>query len=513
MSYFFYPYPQGYEFAMYDFSKAAVHGNSLYCLASTFASDSQKWQSTLTEFDLLEVVGPARRKSALVKLFTSDNTIEKVERIVEFDDRDARLFPQADRLLIVGKSRMWELHDDEAVLLHSYAPLGVFSQPFHFDTSLAVIEDRPTGQFLAVLKNGEWDRIPLDFGQQDVASRSQVLTIDGTNHLFFESDHTIFHKVALPFAEAGDASDWSYVTASEGGWQALILNGRPSVILADEQGLRGFQLQQGAWTESFNIEDITFVSADFFPVPMSDGSISLVFTGFPGSFSVYSLTGDEVKLVRKHGGAFPFQGRFMKGMLIGQLLSLPLPLALALILSRLMSRHRITTYSHRGATVRFASVGRRAVSQIIDSSFFFVGALPFLYTFSGFLASSDFGIIQFAAPAKTLLLTLGLAFLWSFFLLIVYSVLEGYQGITPGKLVCRIRVLGTDLDYCGFWRALIRNFLEMVDGFYYFLVGILLVAFTENWQRLGDMAAKTIVIEKPEAHTRPDQTIPYPKFS
>ena len=34
----------------------------------------------------------------------------------------------------------------------------------------------------------------------------------------------------------------------------------------------------------------------------------------------------------------------------------------------------------------------------------------------------------------------------------------------------------------------------LIIGGVVFLVGLLLIAFTENWQRLGDMAARTIVI-------------------
>ena len=64
-----------------------------------------------------------------------------------------------------------------------------------------------------------------------------------------------------------------------------------------------------------------------------------------------------------------------------------------------------------------------------------------------------------------------------------------------------IRVVGTDLRPCGFGRALIRNLLKLVDGFFNFLVGILLVAFTPEWQRLGDLAARTIVIGAPRDST------------
>ena len=42
--------------------------------------------------------------------------------------------------------------------------------------------------------------------------------------------------------------------------------------------------------------------------------------------------------------------------------------------------------------------------------------------------------------------------------------------------------------------SLLRNLLVFADGFFSFLVGAMLVALSENWQRLGDLAARTIVV-------------------
>ena len=90
------------------------------------------------------------------------------------------------------------------------------------------------------------------------------------------------------------------------------------------------------------------------------------------------------------------------------------------------------------------------------------------------------------------LMLLGLP--WLLLCFVVYSVMEGSSGRTPGKLLLGIRVVGTDLKPCGFGRALVRNLLKIVDGFFSWLVGLLLVALTDDWQRLGDMAARTIVV-------------------
>ena len=63
-----------------------------------------------------------------------------------------------------------------------------------------------------------------------------------------------------------------------------------------------------------------------------------------------------------------------------------------------------------------------------------------------------------------------------------------------------IRVLGLDLVPCGFGRALLRNILKFVYGFFNFMVGILVIALSENWQCIGDMATRTVVVDMKSTH-------------
>ena len=76
----------------------------------------------------------------------------------------------------------------------------------------------------------------------------------------------------------------------------------------------------------------------------------------------------------------------------------------------------------------------------------------------------------------------------------------GRWGRTPGKWAMGIRVIGAELAPCGFGRALLRTLLLIVDGFLFadgllnFSFGALVIACTANRQRIGDMAARTIVI-------------------
>ncbi len=80
-------------------------------------------------------------------------------------------------------------------------------------------------------------------------------------------------------------------------------------------------------------------------------------------------------------------------------------------------------------------------------------------------------------------------------MLAYFSVLEGFFGATVGKWTVGVRVTRLDGEHPGLGRALVRNLLKCVDGFFNFIVGIMVVALSENWQRVGDMAARTVVVD------------------
>ena len=78
-----------------------------------------------------------------------------------------------------------------------------------------------------------------------------------------------------------------------------------------------------------------------------------------------------------------------------------------------------------------------------------------------------------------------------------YVLFEWRLGATPGKFALKLRVQNADGTPVTFKAALIRNALRVVDGLPYvvpYLVGAIAIGSSATNQRLGDHAAKTLVV-------------------
>ena len=129
-----------------------------------------------------------------------------------------------------------------------------------------------------------------------------------------------------------------------------------------------------------------------------------------------------------------------------------------------------------------ASLGERIIAQIIDSFLiicYLVGVSLLIAKFSSFHSSNDF-----------------------FFLIAVYLPALFYHfrmelfnhGQSVGKMVMRIRVVKKDGTTPGIGDFFMRWLLQLVDlGFSG--VGALVILISKNSQRLGDLAAGTMVIQ------------------
>ena len=134
-----------------------------------------------------------------------------------------------------------------------------------------------------------------------------------------------------------------------------------------------------------------------------------------------------------------------------------------------------------------ASLGRRIIAVMVD-----------------FIACwSVISLIVILIPARMLedgfsrkgpwvLIPIGLCSL----ALVYYVLFEALFGATPGKGIAGIQVRSRDGDACDFRAALIRNLLRPVDAFAAYLVGFIVAAVSHSRQRIGDLAAGTIVVRQ-----------------
>jgi len=134
--------------------------------------------------------------------------------------------------------------------------------------------------------------------------------------------------------------------------------------------------------------------------------------------------------------------------------------------------------------MNYASIGIRAVEGLIDLVVSFV-ILWIVAVLSGETLAGGFQLV--GAPAF-----LGYLLVFAYFL-----VMEALIGATVGKLMLKLRVVkeadGSPID----WRAsAVRNVLRIVDGFAFYLVGFLIICFTQKHQRLGDKVAGTVVVRR-----------------
>jgi len=155
----------------------------------------------------------------------------------------------------------------------------------------------------------------------------------------------------------------------------------------------------------------------------------------------------------------------------------------------------IATPEGVGLTVVLADVGSRGVAYAIDITIQFVFDL-LLFLGLG-IAGAPSGLVLAIFVVAVFLMLFG-----------YFTLFEAFDdGRTPGKRLIGLRVLSADARPMTFWRSLVRNLLRLIDALpAVYLVGITSVLATSKNQRLGDLAADTIVVRVPRG--RGSQDVP-----
>ncbi|WP_164842538.1 RDD family protein [Actinoplanes solisilvae] len=130
--------------------------------------------------------------------------------------------------------------------------------------------------------------------------------------------------------------------------------------------------------------------------------------------------------------------------------------------------------------------GRRVVATLIDGVV--LGGIGGVISslFGETTTGSGFAYTRLSPGGSLLLLVITIGY---------YVLLEGLLGRTLGKMVTGIRVVDANTgNRPGMGAVVIRTLLRIIDGLVGYLVGFIVVLSTERRQRIGDLAAKTLVV-------------------
>ena len=132
-----------------------------------------------------------------------------------------------------------------------------------------------------------------------------------------------------------------------------------------------------------------------------------------------------------------------------------------------------------------ASVTQRMTALLLDCFFMFLYSIALIAILVSSL-KDIFGTTGF-------IFVMGILFLPALCYHVLFESLM--NGQTPGKAIKKIKVTNLDGSTPGFLAYFLRWLLLTIDMFPYGGVGALCIIFTKNHQRLGDLAAGTVVVK------------------
>lgn len=191
-----------------------------------------------------------------------------------------------------------------------------------------------------------------------------------------------------------------------------------------------------------------------------------------------------MKMCPKCGNAFPddysFCGQCATALVSKEVVTVP-PQAKAAPL-------RDSTVPEASQAPPLGSLGARVVAHLIDLVFL---ALAFWMTGTAYSAwfggLTESGFNLNGLPALVIMTVTLVLFL------IYLVVFEGLAGATPGKLILGLRVKTVSGQACSMAQAAVRNLLRIADAMFFYLVGLIAALATKKRQRVGDLAASTVV--------------------
>ncbi len=469
------------------------------------------------------------------------------------------LLADGDRLWAVSPNMVVRIEGDKATELKPKVLLNRPCDPFLYDGKVAVIDMTKSGTpKLLVLRENEWEDLgtvstPLSLtwttvdGKQVLTPSNKasavlsqlndikVISQNDQFHVFVADGSIVAYRAGLELAtpsalapdnvdaavDLSDLKDWEVAcpaTAKIGLrgkdlFKAGLVDGQPVVITTPSSttvpfqtsSLIGYRRIDATWQKT--AEKQTPGMSELLTVTDGKktyvGGLSMVQT-----LRMHEVIGNEIHPTGAvvKAPVHPLEKPMKQLVLIGQCVYWPALFMLALGINWLMSHYRPSSYQFGLTTVELASITRRGFARVID---YFLYIIPiYLFVMAMGMSSKEqvaenmdkmFDFSQGGMFLQLAWLTFG-SLLIQLVILLVTSLFQGYWGVTLGKWICGIRTVRTTLRPCGFLRSLLREILIVVDTIFTWIwvPAVLSIAFTSCQQRLGDLAADTIVIRNPK---------------
>ena len=147
--------------------------------------------------------------------------------------------------------------------------------------------------------------------------------------------------------------------------------------------------------------------------------------------------------------------------------------------------------------IEYADIADRFSAIMIDT-LILVGITIILSLLVGRFTSFETNI-EFINPISFLIRSLISPLVWMITIIYIlyYTYFEGKHGQTVGKKLSRIKVIDKETkNQIGYKNAFIRTVARLIDSLpIAYILGIIVIRYTEKNQRIGDIISKAIVIK------------------
>lgn len=346
--------------------------------------------------------------------------------------------------------------------------------------TLSRIQSKPA---LFLFRDGEEEEIPLPEttkGNELSPCSASLISYKGGLYLFWRADDVLYQAAYIE----GKWTEPSLVKTAVKDYRARDLAGRIYLFTRDQSSnlyLAYFDGEQ--WSDEKQLQIGTAFALDYIPAIIHNAPALIVQNVFSANY--YELSEPLKGPVRLTA---PFKFRVPPQIILLSLVPNIITAFFIYLISALIGKYKLRRWEENTGEYEFASLFRRFLALTLDGIMLMI---PFVLA----------GLILFRSNSDllnnplSLIGVIMLLFVGYFISLFLYhSILEGTLGYSLGKKICGIRVLKDDFTKCTLGRGFLRNFLRIVDVNFYYLVGVVIMCATLKWQRLGDIAAGTIVV-------------------